>query len=285
MCGRIRYTSQSSLFIKEVVQAQSQCTDEIPNEANCTVENASPSMIIPVLIAKIDGSIVVETANWGLIPNYPGLALKDKPDFYKLFNKKIEGFQNPYFRKLLNGKRCAVVVDGFYAWKGQPGHKQPFYVYTKDQPLILAAIYEDHIPIEASQEWSPLKTFSILTGCTSEALKTVVERQPIIMNASQMHRWLLSDQDEGNVEALRAELEHNASNPMFQNNHQLHFHAVTKRMATTSYQEPDCSAPIELSVGETMRVCGLDQIKTSDTECIVIGIKRKLDSDADSICS
>ena len=94
---------------------------------------------------------------WGLIPSYTTHTQSVhnnnnfKPNFYNLFNKRIESFFSMgYFQNLLMMKehRCVAVIDGFYEWKDIGGKKQPHYVYFEDnqgnkQPMKIAAIAEN----------------------------------------------------------------------------------------------------------------------------------------------
>ena len=57
----------------------------------------------------------------------------ERPDHYKMFNARGETLREKRaFGRLLRGRRCVALVDGFYEWKkeGPDGTKQPYYLYV-----------------------------------------------------------------------------------------------------------------------------------------------------------
>ncbi len=71
---------------------------------------------------------VVMPMQWGLVPSFTDAAAR--PDFWKAFNARSESVaEKPMFRRLVNRRRCAVLVDGFYEWKeDEQKEKQPYFV-------------------------------------------------------------------------------------------------------------------------------------------------------------
>ena len=66
-----------------------------------------------------------------------------------MFNARGESVgDKPSFKRLVDRKRCVVLVDGFYEWKKDAsGEKQPFYVHRPDgRPLMLAGLYDTWWP-------------------------------------------------------------------------------------------------------------------------------------------
>ena len=79
---------------------------------------------------------------WGLVPSFTASAAK--PDFWKAFNARSESVATkPMFRRLVDSRRCAVLLDGFYEWSvDSKGEKQPYYVHPVDGPLVVAGLFD-----------------------------------------------------------------------------------------------------------------------------------------------
>jgi putative SOS response-associated peptidase YedK len=58
------------------------------------------------------------------------------------FNARLETLhQTASWKRLVDSKRCVVVVDGFYEWKGAA--KVPHFVKRKDGlPIYMAGLYD-----------------------------------------------------------------------------------------------------------------------------------------------
>jgi putative SOS response-associated peptidase YedK len=269
MCGRARYAKLSAHKISRLVggraihaaspenvsgtrrreqthttdvQTSPAAIDETVTEGQLVyhvIENLSPGMIVPVVIHGEDGDRRVSMMKWGLIPHYSPRS--EKPDHYKIFNKRIESIQqsNKYFDKLAQSKRCLVVLDGFYEWKGVPGSKQPYYVHLHNTAMVMPAIYEETTVTDSdSSEHRVLRSFAIMTGEPSRGFRQIHERQPVIIDDQQAERWLNPDES---AYSLLQEFKHNASDESFQKSWPIAFYPVSKKMTNAKYQESDCS--------------------------------------------
>lgn len=205
------------------------------------VENLSPGMVCPVVIQR-DDDLVVEKMTWGLIPAY--VPVSDKPNHFALFNKRTDSlFACGYFRKLVESKRCLIVLDGFYEWKTVSGKtKQPYYVSCGDEPLQIAGIYERSKRIDALGNTVIFPTFSMLTGDSSAKFTALHHREPVLLTDGQALRWL--DTEKADLDDLLRELVRNPQNSGLAINSDLGFYPVTSRVGKASYQEPDCTAPV-----------------------------------------
>ncbi len=207
-----------------------------------TKENLSPGMSCPVLVNE-DSEVKFAMMTWGLIPIYTDTTVK--PDHYKLFNKRIDTLLNPgYFRKIAESKRCVVVLDGFYEWKGPAGKKQPYYVCMKETPLQIAGIYEISKRIDSSNELEWFLTFSILTGEPSVTFSALHNREPVLLTDEQATRWLAPAE---NLDNLLKELSENPTRSELGINRSVDFFPVTQRMTNPRYREADCSRPCDVA--------------------------------------
>lgn len=223
--------------------------DQPPNEPNLPlesrdriIENLSPGWSIPIIVESDNRRNVIPMV-WGLIPNYEDIS--QKPNHFKLFNKRIETLSSKgYFRKLVETRRCVVVLDGFYEWKKVNGVKNPYYVSIKDRPLLCAGIYEYSKKLNENNEVITFPTFSMITGEPSKKFSSVHNREPALLTEDQMKLWLDSRSD---VDMLIQLLVDCAKREESETYGSIEYHQVTSKMSVTKYQEADCSLPLSKS--------------------------------------
>ncbi len=92
-----------------------------------------------------------------------------------LINARYETLDDrPTFAEMKE-KRCAVAANGFYEWDPD---KRKFYVHTKDEIIYLACIFNSR------------NELLILTEAADEEFSRVHDRSPIIMDQSEMLRFI-----------------------------------------------------------------------------------------------
>ena len=165
MCGRYVVTSpvsKTEKIIKSAIQVE-----DIENY------NAHPYQKLPV-IKKYKNGNTLENLTWGLVPAWA----KDK-DFKALINARLETVDKKVsFKKLIKDFRCVAVADGFYEWKRDEKEKIPHYFSREDKKTIFfAAIYEKD-------------QFCLITEKASENIKDIHLRQPVILNQTDINRYL-----------------------------------------------------------------------------------------------
>ena len=165
MCGRYVVTSpvsKTEKIIKSAIQVE-----------NIENYNAHPYQKLPV-IKKYKNGNTLENLTWGLVPAWA----KDK-DFKALINARLETIDKKVsFKKLIKDFRCVAVADGFYEWKRDEKEKIPHYFSREDKKTIFfAAIYEKD-------------QFCLITEEASENIKDIHLRQPVILNQTDINRYL-----------------------------------------------------------------------------------------------
>ena len=165
MCGRYVITnpvSKTHKLVKSAIQVED-------NENY----NAHPYQKLPV-IKKYKNGNTLENLKWGLVPSWA----KDK-DFKALINARLETIDEKIsFKKLIKDFRCVAVADGFYEWKREEKEKTPFYFVREDKkPIFFAGIYEGD-------------QFCLITEEASENIKEIYHRQPVILNNTDVKRYL-----------------------------------------------------------------------------------------------
>ena len=165
MCGRYVVTnpvSKTEKLVKSAIQVEE-------NENF----NAHPYQKLPV-IKKYKNGNTLENLKWGLIPGWA----KDK-DFKALINARLETIDEKVsFKKLIRNFRCVAVADGFYEWKREEKEKIPHYFVREDKkPIFFAGIFEND-------------QFCLITEEASENIKNIHNRQPVILNKTDVNRYL-----------------------------------------------------------------------------------------------
>ena len=165
MCGRYVVTnpvSKTQKIVKSAIQVE-----DLENY------NAHPYQKLPV-IKKYKNGNTLENLNWGLVPNWA----KNK-DFKALINARLETIDEKIsFKKLIKNFRCVAVADGFYEWKRKEKEKIPHYFSRVDKkPIFFAGIYESD-------------QFCLITEEASENIKDIHHRQPVILNQTDVNRYL-----------------------------------------------------------------------------------------------
>lgn len=145
--------------------------------------NAKPGSALPCLRMGIDGSPVLHTMSWGLVPS--STPRDTAPDFWRMFNARAETIlEKPVFGRLLPRKRCVVLLDGYYEWReervGAQKIKQPYYVHVGEGSILrCAALYDEWV---RSSDKPPLFTVTLLTSSASAALSWLHDRQAVLLD-------------------------------------------------------------------------------------------------------
>ncbi|KAJ4955866.1 hypothetical protein NE237_012649 [Protea cynaroides] len=200
--------------------------------------NVSPGSYMPV-VRREDGSggdgAVLHCMKWGLIPSFTKKS--EKPDHFRMFNARSESIsEKASFNRLVHNNRCLVTVEGFYEWKKDGSKKQPYYIHFKDErPLVFAALYDSW----KNSEGEVLYTFTILTTCSSSALRWLHDRMPVILgNKGSIDAWL-----NGSSSKLDHELKPYEDTDLV-------WYPVTSAMGKTSLNGPECIKEIKLKSEE-----------------------------------
>jgi putative SOS response-associated peptidase YedK len=150
--------------------------------------NVAPSQSVPV-IRVMDDERELTFMRWGLIPHWA----KDEKIGYKMINARAETVrEKPSFRDAYASRRLIVPVSGFYEWKRDGTHKQPFAIRHPDQsPLAFAGLWGT---------WHDMDTFTIVIAAANQPMSSIHDRMPLILDDVQIEQWL--DPDNPDPEAV-----------------------------------------------------------------------------------
>jgi putative SOS response-associated peptidase YedK len=146
--------------------------------------NIAPTQQAPVV--RVDGRGERECARlrWGLVPSWA----KDLSIGSRMINARAETVaEKPAFRHALRRQRCLVPADGFYEWRREGRHAQPFRIGLRDGGLFAFAGLWERWQGEGAP---PVETFTILTTAPNEILASLHDRMPVILDRAAHERWL-----------------------------------------------------------------------------------------------
>jgi putative SOS response-associated peptidase YedK len=146
--------------------------------------NIAPTQ--PVLVIPNDDQNTADFFIWGLIPMWA----KDPAIGSRLINARGETLaEKPAFRGSLKYKRCLILADGFYEWKGAPGRKTktPFFIHMKDRkPFAFAGLWDSWNGPDGSQ----VKSCTIITTVPNDLTAIIHNRMPVILHPRDYAKWL-----------------------------------------------------------------------------------------------
>jgi putative SOS response-associated peptidase YedK len=192
MCGRYTLTSQEGLV--EDLQASLDAKASA-NEWWKPRFNVAPTQDAPVLVLR-DGARLVEMMRWGLVPFWATRGSYKPP---LMINARIESIESkPVFRDALARKRCLVPADGFYEWRRDGKHKQPFWLHPQPRRVIAFAGLWASAKIGAGS----MHSFTIVTGPANDLVRPLHDRMPVVLERATWAAWLDPSLDSDGARAL-----------------------------------------------------------------------------------
>jgi putative SOS response-associated peptidase YedK len=142
-----------------------------------SIHEIRPTDVVPVIAPNKSGKRAVFPMQWG----YSGKSL--------LINARVESAaEKPTFQKDWQQHRCVVPASWYFEWEHRPGHDgkkrtgDKYKIQPKDSTLTwLCGLYR----IEAG-----LPHFVILTRDSSDAIRFIHDRMPLIMPEELIDRWI-----------------------------------------------------------------------------------------------
>jgi putative SOS response-associated peptidase YedK len=93
----------------------------------------------------------------------------------------------PAFRVAFRKRRCLILADGFYEWKKEGRHKQPFHIRLRDgRPFAFAGLWEHW----EGPEGKVIDSCTILTATPNELLRPLHHRMAVILPSIEYDLWL-----------------------------------------------------------------------------------------------
>lgn len=144
--------------------------------------NIAPGDTIPVVLPLAR----IEFFEWGFIPSWRKTEEGRLPQ--RFINARIESIlDKPTFRQAFKTHRCLVPASGYFEWKEIHAKKQPFYIFSEEEPILgFAGIWD----VWKTPEGNQIETLAILTRASVENLQIVHERMPVVITKENYADWL-----------------------------------------------------------------------------------------------
>ena len=125
--------------------------------------------------------------HWGLIPSWAKSASVGS----RMINARAETVaERPSFRTALQRRRCLVLADGFYEWKGKGSGKRPMrIVMASGEPFAFAGLWDAW----RDPKGEVLRSCTIITTSANELLSPIHDRMPVILPRELESLWLDHD--------------------------------------------------------------------------------------------
>jgi putative SOS response-associated peptidase YedK len=122
---------------------------------------------------------------WGFIPGW----VKDTANYPLMINARSEtATDKASFKTAMRHRRALIPASGFYEWRRDGKAKsQAYWVRPRNGGIIaFAGLYEPW----GNAEGSEMDTGAILTTSSSEDLRFIHDRMPVVIEQKNFSRWL-----------------------------------------------------------------------------------------------
>jgi len=195
VCGRFALFASPELIAEYFALAQA---PELAPHYNVT-----PGQDIAAVRVARDGTRRLHALRWGLVPFWA----KDASIGRRLINARLDSLEDkPAFREAFTRRRCLIPASGFYEWGvDSAGKKQPFFIRSRDEPLLaIAGLWERWRP-KAGDSGEPLETCVIVTTEANALLAPIHDRMPVLLSRTPQQIWLDSSSDVEHAAELAAQ--------------------------------------------------------------------------------
>lgn len=220
MCGRTSLAVDPSVLsdIFDVTVTQG-VEDYVPQY------NIDPSDGL-VAVRNTDPEVAV-VIDWGFIPEWA-----DDPDEVATpINARSESvMESGMFRQSFKSKRCLLIADGFYEWKGRRGSKQPYRILRADgEPFAFAGIWS-----RWEENGTTRDTAAILTTEPNNVVGDIHDRMPVMLARDEHEAWLKGDTEtaRGLLDAFPAD--------------EVEAYPVSKRVNNPGFESPELFEAIDI---------------------------------------
>ena len=151
--------------------------------------NIAPSQDVLTVVNDKNGR-QAEMMRWGLIPFWA----KDAKIGYRMINARAETVaDNRAFKNAFQKRRCLILADSFYEWKGTGKNKQPMRIQLKtEEPFAFAGIWESWLD-KSQGEAEPISSCSIITTVPNSLVEPIHDRMPVMLPRELEEDWLDPD--------------------------------------------------------------------------------------------
>jgi putative SOS response-associated peptidase YedK len=158
--------------------------------------NIAPRTRIPVLQLR-DGSRVLGTACWGLIPVWA----KDKAVGDRMINARAETVATTNsFRGPFKSHRAIVSASFFYEWQKRGAEKAPHVIKRVDgAPMSFAGLTAVWTDKETGEV---IESATIITTAPNRVMAPLHNRMPVILPEDAIDEWLDAEADPASLQLM-----------------------------------------------------------------------------------
>ena len=145
--------------------------------------NIAPGQEAPVIF-RFERKRDLALLKWGLVPSWA----KDPAIGNRMINARAETLaEKPTFKRLLPGRRCLVLADGFYEWRKEGKRKVPMRFKLKSgAPFCFAGLWDAW----KQPDGGVLRSYTIVTTEPNDTLRPVHDRMPAMLSDEGAMEWL-----------------------------------------------------------------------------------------------
>jgi putative SOS response-associated peptidase YedK len=145
--------------------------------------NISPSQDQYTIFRGRDGVTAVVARRWGLVPWWA-----DDPAIgSRMINARAESLpERPAFRDAFAERRCVILADGYYEWRGTGKGRTPyFFHFPGERPFAIAGLWD-----RWRKDGANLETCVIVTTDASKRAAEIHDRMPAILPLDAAEEWI-----------------------------------------------------------------------------------------------
>lgn len=224
MCGRFALYSEKN-------EIEQYLNIKVPNAYRAAYNIAPAQAILTVSLEKNpDKQKTASIRRWGLIPPWA----KDIKIGYKMINARLETLlEKPAFRQAVVARRCLVPANGYFEWREEGKHKQPYFIYCQKSPILLLAGLWEQWHSQAGNQ--PIESVSIITQPAQAPLSSIHHRQPLVLSSEEAEEWLQTPKPLTRFIALKL-----VQAKLKSLSHEFAVRKVSPKMNKPSVDNPEC---------------------------------------------
>lgn len=188
MCGRFAFFGNGSFGYEYL---------HLPPPPAFENYNITPSQnILSIRTSLETNEAEYAMLHWGLVPFWS----KDAKTKFPLINARAEGIEGkPSFRSPFKHRRCIIPASGFYEWKQDEGHKQPYFIRPAVGAYFVFAGIWDHWQGGGDEE---INSCAIMTIEANPLMRAIHDRMPLILEKQVLAAWLDAKTSQSDLLAL-----------------------------------------------------------------------------------
>ncbi len=187
--------------------------------------NIPPGGVIASVTAGLDGKArILRKLVWGLVPPGP----RHTGTAPRLINARAETIaRKAAFAESFAKRRCLIPVNGFYEWKKNGDHNQPFLIRRTNGGLFALAGIWNHWEYPGGKS---LDACAIITTTAAPFMSAIHHRMPLVIPPVHWQTWLAAPGEESHLHTL---LEQPAQPDLIT-------HPVDPRVSDPGFDQPEC---------------------------------------------